>query len=111
MKENIKQLLYSLIIVFSLSEEARDQHPLRFEHLSVQQGLSDNNVFCILQDREGFMWIGTQSGLNKYDGYNFTSYNPEPSNPRNSLQHNFITDIQEDRKGKLWIETFNGVSL
>ena len=108
MKENIKQLLYGLIIVSSLSEDARGQDPLRFEHLSVQQGLSDNTVFCILQDREGFMWIGTQSGLNKYDGYNFTSYNPEPSNSRNSLQHNFITDIQEDRKGRLWIETFNG---
>ena len=108
MKQDIRRLFYGIMIGSALSGQADAQPPLRFEHLSVQQGLSDNSVFCILQDREGFMWIGTHSGLNKYDGYNFTSYNPEPNNPKSSLQHNFITDIHEDRKGRLWIETFDG---
>ena len=105
MNRYTKTILWGLLLVCTLSAKTQN---LRFQHLSVQQGLSDNRVFCILQDREGFMWIGTESGLNKYDGYNFTTYYPDPNDTKNSLQHNFITDLQEDRKGRLWIETFDG---
>lgn len=57
---------------------------LRFERISLEQGLSQSTVFCILQDSQGFMWFGTEDGLNKYDGYNFTIYknNPEASKSR-----------------------------
>src|SRR4051812_45877743 len=51
------------------------------EHLSVEQGLSSNQVTAICEDREGFLWIGTDDGLNKYDGYSFTVYLPDPADP------------------------------
>ncbi len=54
---------------------------IKFEHLSVAQGLSSGNVQCIYQDSRGFMWFGTDDGLNKYDGYKFTVYRHDPDDP------------------------------
>jgi len=75
---------------------------IRFERLDVRDGLSDNNVFAIFQDNRGFMWFGTENGLNKYDGYHFTVYRPEPLDSQ-SITHHVITEIFEDRSGTLWI--------
>src|ERR1700741_3115674 len=80
---------------------------LRFDHLGTEQGLSQSNVTCILQDSRGFMWFGTQDGLNKYDGYKITVYKKNAQS-RQSLSHNFIQDIAEDRDGNLWIATWGG---
>ncbi len=80
---------------------------LKFEHLSVEQGLSQNTVQCVLQDRQGFMWFGTQDGLNKYDGFGFVVYKPDPQSPL-SLSDNRIESLYEDRAGVLWIGTRNG---
>ena len=57
---------------------------IRFTHLSTEQGLSQSRVDHMLQDRRGFIWIGTYNGLNRYDGYRFKTYKPDPNNP-NSL--------------------------
>ena len=80
---------------------------IQFERISVEQGLSQSVIFCILQDNQGFMWFGTQDGLNKYDGYTFKVYNHIPENP-NSLSHNSIYSIYEDNEGFLWIATAGG---
>ncbi len=80
---------------------------LRFEHLSIDQGLSQNSVFAILQDRMGFLWFGTQSGLNRYDGYRFEVLRRDPSDA-NSLSHNHVRVLHEDRAGMLWIGTRDG---
>lgn len=80
---------------------------IKFKHITQDQGLSQNSVFCILQDSKGFMWFGTQDGLNKYDGYNFKVYRPDPENPF-SLSENNITALCEDRDGNLWIGTISG---
>ena len=53
--------------------------PLRFERLSLEQGLSQSIVECILQDARGFMWFGTEDGLNRYDGYQFVVFRPRPA--------------------------------
>lgn len=79
-----------------------------FEQLTTAQGLSHNSVWSICQDREGFMWIGTQDGLNKYDGYTFTVLKPDPRRPKQTLRHNIISAIHEDRAGRLWVATFGG---
>lgn len=79
-----------------------------FEYLTDRDGLSQNSVWSIYQDEEGFMWFGTQDGLNKYDGYNFTVFKPDPDDPKNSLAHNRIMDIKEDSKGRLWVATWGG---
>ncbi|HEU4718248.1 MAG TPA: two-component regulator propeller domain-containing protein [Bacteroidia bacterium] len=92
-------LLFLPLLVFS--------QDYKFSHIGVENGLSQSVVNCTLQDRLGFMWFGTQEGLNRYDGNNFTIYkrNPEDSN---SLSNNFIYSMCEDRNGILWIGTNGG---
>jgi signal transduction histidine kinase/ligand-binding sensor domain-containing protein/DNA-binding response OmpR family regulator len=82
---------------------------VKFEHLTVADGLSQSVVLCILQDSQGFMWFGTEDGLNKYDGYKFTVYKHDPDNP-NSLSHNYVWSIHQDQSGILWIATSNGLN-
>ena len=80
---------------------------IKFKNLSVEAGLSHSTVNCILQDSKGFMWFGTDDGLNKYDGYNFTFYKHNPDDPF-SLSHNRVWSLFEDSAGTLWIGTFGG---
>ncbi len=78
-----------------------------FDHISIEQGLSQSSVFSILQDSKGFMWFGTLDGLNKYDGYMFTVYKSDPRDPK-TLSNNTIVKIFEDTHGRLWIGTLGG---
>lgn len=80
---------------------------LRFERISIEQGLSQNTIYCILQDRKSFLWFGTQDGLNKFDGYDFKVHKHDPQDP-NSLSNNVVRAIYEDRAGTLWIGTNGG---
>lgn len=84
--------------------------PIRFEHLTSRDGLSQSNVKCILQDRQGFLWFGTFDGLNKYDGYRFHIFRNDPDDPE-SLCGNDVYALLQDREGMLWIATSNGLSL
>jgi signal transduction histidine kinase/DNA-binding response OmpR family regulator/streptogramin lyase len=80
----------------------------QFEHLSVKDGLSNNSVSCILQDREGFLWFGTNEGLNKYDGHTFTVLQPDLNHPTRSFQSSRITSLCEDHSNRLWVVTEGG---
>jgi ligand-binding sensor domain-containing protein/signal transduction histidine kinase len=80
---------------------------IHFKRISLNEGLSQNAIFCVLQDCKGFLWFGTQDGLNKYDGYDFTVYKPDPDNT-NSLSHGWINTILEDSEGMIWIGTNGG---
>ena len=82
---------------------------IRFTHLSTEQGLSQSRVDHMLQDRRGFIWIGTYNGLNRYDGYRFKTYKPDPNDP-NSLGGLFVSALFEDRSGILWIGTDQGLN-
>lgn len=75
---------------------------LRFKHIEATDGLSDNKINTILKDRDGFVWIATVSGLNRYDGYNIKVYRNEPDDST-SISDNFIDDIVQAADGKLWI--------
>jgi ligand-binding sensor domain-containing protein/signal transduction histidine kinase len=77
---------------------------LRFDHISIEQGLSQSSVQVIFQDSRGFLWFGTEDGLNRYDGYNFKIYKPDPD-AINSMSDRWITSIVEDEEGYLWIGT------
>jgi len=79
----------------------------KFEHLTINDGLPENSVLCILQDHLGYLWLGTLSGLVKYDGYNMTVYQPNPDDSL-SISHQAIRTIYEDRSGTLWIGTGGG---
>ncbi|HPS63529.1 MAG TPA: two-component regulator propeller domain-containing protein, partial [Bacteroidales bacterium] len=80
-----------------------------FSSLSLEEGLSQSVVNCICQDSRGFLWIGTQNGLNRFNGYTFEVYSHNPSDT-NSLWNNWIYSIAEDREGNLWIGTKNGLN-
>ena len=82
---------------------------IRFTHLSTEQGLSQSRVDHMLQDRRGFIWIGTYNGLNRYDGYRFKTYKPDPDDPH-SLDGLFVSALFEDRSGALWIGTDQGLN-
>jgi ligand-binding sensor domain-containing protein/signal transduction histidine kinase len=77
---------------------------LRFDHLNIESGLSQSVVQVILQDHQGFMWFGTEDGLNRYDGYHFKVFKPDPEDP-NSLSDRWITALFEDSQGYLWVGT------
>ena len=80
---------------------------LRFTRLNLADGLSHQNVSAILQDRNGVMWLGSDDGLNKYDGYHFTVYYPDFENA-NSLSAGTIQALYQDAEGILWIGTWGG---
>ena len=80
---------------------------IRFEHISLEQGLSQSVINIIFQDSMGFLWIGTEDGLNRYDGYGFKVYKPEDDN-EDSLSNRWITSIVEDEDGFIWIGTRQG---
>jgi ligand-binding sensor domain-containing protein/serine phosphatase RsbU (regulator of sigma subunit) len=101
----ISRLLFLLMMVASLGA-AQDIH---FEHISVEKGLLSTSVYAITQTDDGFLWIGTQNGLNQYDGYSFRAFTYSPNNP-NGLANNWIQALLADNEGNLWIGTSNGLS-
>ena len=112
----------ALLQTTDLSEETADSiAPIRlgssenpnpdiiFTNISIEQGLSQSVVICILQDSQGFLWFGTQDGLNRYDGYEFKIYKNDPDDIQ-SLSNDWVTSIVEESDGTLWIGTLGAVS-
>ncbi len=105
------QFVVALFFLLTVSSAGTSQtQNLKFDHLSVKQGLSQGNVLDIHQDRLGFIWIGTEDGLNMYDGYTFTVFRNDPTDSF-SISNNFIHCIAEDAKGNLWIGTQGGLNV
>jgi ligand-binding sensor domain-containing protein/signal transduction histidine kinase len=82
---------------------------LRFDRLSIEQGLSQESVLNVLQDRQGFMWFGTQAGLNRFDGYKTTVFRNDPQDP-GSIVDNYVLASFEDAQGRLWFGTKGGLT-
>ncbi len=80
---------------------------LLFHRISTDEGLSQSVVLCVIQDNRGFMWFGTEDGLNRYDGHNFVTYRHDPIDS-NSLSSSYIWALHEDRDGLIWIGTWGG---
>ena len=101
--------IVSLLFIFGLNRQSIAQNEyLRFEHIGLEEGLSNEKVTAILQDSKGYIWFGTFDGLNKYDGYTFTKYKFDPLDS-NSLSQNLIYTIFEDKYGTIWVSTFEGL--
>jgi ligand-binding sensor domain-containing protein/signal transduction histidine kinase len=97
-----------VVILLFISTVLQAQEPnLYFEKLTTQNGLSHNKVNCIIQDKRGFIWLGTDDGLNRYDGKNFVHFR-QRLNDSTSISGNIITDLLEDREGRIWIATADG---
>ena len=99
------------IILFFLSEKncAQNFPNIQFSQLSDKDGLSNNMVNSIAQDNDGFIWIGTSDGLNRFDGYKVRSFHQIP-HQKNSLIFNGVYSIVCDRKNNLWVCTGEGFS-
>jgi signal transduction histidine kinase/ligand-binding sensor domain-containing protein/CheY-like chemotaxis protein/AraC-like DNA-binding protein len=82
----------------------------QFSHLDINNGLSHNEVTCILKDSKGFMWFGTLSGLNRYDGYKFKIFKHSVSDTT-TLSDDYIVSITEGPGNKLLVETRNGFDI
>ncbi len=103
--------IFIILISFLLSNYQLfgNDKELRFAHISTSEGLSHFSVSCIVQDSKGFMWFGTLDGLNKYNGYDFTIFRPDPGYP-NSISNNVIRSLLVDSRGFLWIGTEKGLN-
>lgn len=104
----MKKPLYTLLfLLFSFIIKAQQ---FEFSHLNNTNGLSNNQVEAILKDSRGFMWFGTNMGLNRYDGINFKTYK-NIKNDSKSPSYDRFTGIQEDIKGNLWLQSSAGVYM
>src|SRR5438552_15909445 len=102
------RLLFSTWFIFALCVGSTAQpDEIKFKRFSLEQGLSESYISCILQDRRGFMWFGTQDGLDRFDGYGFTIFKHNAKDP-NSISNNYVTSICEDRYGSIWVGTMGG---
>ena len=106
----LKTFLVIILLIFIPPTKVNCQKDdIQFSHLTAEDGLSISSVTQILQDTKGFLWFGTYNGLNRYDGYKFKIFLPEPSNP-NSISNHFIGSLCEDNKGYVWVATLDGLN-
>jgi len=98
-----KILSFFFTLVFFTSSFSQNKN-LHFEHISVEQGLSQSIVTSIIQDKNGFLWFGTEDGLNRYDGYQFKIFKHNPGNP-SSISDNGIMCLYKDKQNNIWIGT------
>lgn len=80
---------------------------LKFDHLTTENGLPQEHVFCILQDHRGFLWLGMETGLARYDGYTFKTYRHDPADTT-SISSNIIRALYQDESGMIWVGTDGG---
>jgi diguanylate cyclase (GGDEF)-like protein len=106
------QVTLGLMTVATLAAapaSAAPARPIRFDRLSLEQGLSQSTVMDVLQDRRGYVWLATEDGLNRHDGHSFKVYRHDPTDA-SSLPSSFVWDVEEDAAGDLWLATTAGVA-
>lgn len=103
-------LLQTYSVLAQQSTIGDRERSIPYANFGIEAGLSDNYINCIFQDHKDFLWVGTNDGLNRYDGYNFTIYKSKPGQA-GSLSNNIIKHITEDDKGHLWISTDAGLNV
>lgn len=97
-------LTAALFFTYGFSTSQNSNH---FERITTDHGLSQSDINTIIQDKEGFMWFGTHDGFNRFDGYNFKIFNPDPKKP-DAITSNLIYDLEQDLDGNFWIATTGG---
>ena len=102
--KNIFAIFYILTFLFPIDSQAKE---LQFESIGVDQEFSSSSILEIIQDKKGFLWLGTGNGLYRYDGYEFTSYIENPYDSL-SISGSYITALFEDKSRAIWIGTNGG---
>jgi ligand-binding sensor domain-containing protein/serine phosphatase RsbU (regulator of sigma subunit) len=106
MKKLILFLIFSTIFLTEISSQSSQ---IKFTRINIDDGLSLSSVYSGLQDSKGFLWFGTEDGLNRFDGFKFTIFRPQTSDT-NTLSHKWIDAIYEDKFNYLWIITKQGIN-
>jgi len=96
-----------LIVILLVCTNVYSQQRLDFNYIGGKEGLTENVVNDIVQDKNGFIWLATNDGLNRYDGYNMIYFRYDPSKT-NSLSSNVLTSLKVDKNGMVWIGTSDG---
>jgi len=109
---SMKCKIFTLVFLMLLTGAGlkAQTNQFQFSHLDINNGLSHNDVTCIFKDNRGFMWFGTLSGLNRYDGYKFKVFKHSVSDTT-SLDDDYIVSIAEGPESKIWIETRTGFNI
>lgn len=109
MKKSINSITFLISILFltNVILVRANELSLNCKELTISNGLSNNTVRSIIKDDQGFLWIGTENGLNKYDGYSFKQYHHK-TNQNNTISDSFIRILYKDKHGNIWIGTDNG---
>ena len=108
MPRRLAGLFLLLCCLVCAGSQAAPARTLRFEHLSVDQGLAQESVLAVAQDADGFMWFGTQAGLSRFDGYRVITYRNITGDKR-SLANNWVKVLHVDRAGRMWVGTDGGL--
>lgn len=107
MPKTLRLPVFVLLILSACVEPVSAQTGSAYETLSATQGLSQGLINDMLQDKEGFIWIATKGGLNRYDGYSFKVFTTDPQDS-SSISSNSLSNLLEDSLGRLWIGTYDG---
>jgi signal transduction histidine kinase/ligand-binding sensor domain-containing protein len=109
-KSAIKNILFIFVLFCIRILNAQNlSDNFKFENISIEKGLSQSTVETIHQDKIGFIWFGTNDGLNRYNGYSFTVYRHDPADEQ-SISDSYIYDLAEDSAGYIWVGTNNGLN-
>ena len=104
-----KLMICTGIILCNRCIKAVAQQQAYFNNLTEKDGLSNNRVTCFFEDKTGYIWIGTESGLNLYNGNSWKIYKPS-IRKKNYLSNSFITHVSQDAKGSIWVCTRKGLN-
>lgn len=114
MKETIKRILriviLSMYIFINYNIDVMAIDTITFRNITIEEGLSQASIETMIQDTKGYIWLGSNDGLNRYNGYEFKVFRQDKDNIDNTINHNYIIDIKEDFKGNIWVGTINGVT-
>jgi ligand-binding sensor domain-containing protein len=102
----IKHILLLLFVQTGFAQKSKS--PFIFDNFVDKNGTASNNINCFLQDKNGFLWVGTSNGLKRFDGDKFTIFKYE-KDKSNSLVHNVVMALCEDKLGRIWVGTEEGV--
>jgi len=105
-----KYMALLFLPVYFFQQSIIAQAPPVFQQYTIAEGLSNNYISCIHKDKRGFLWLGTNEGINRFDGYQFEQYKFNPDDSTRSLTNSWVEKIYEDTSGVLWLGTRNGIT-
>lgn len=114
----MKKILLIFFLVLIIAEKSgaqryTDLHIDNYstEYVKVQRGLSQNSILCMIEDKNGFLWTGTWDGLNRFDGYDFVIFQPDPAAAHSSVSNATVNSLLKDSRGNIWVGTDEGLNM